>query len=380
MGLSGWVLSATAFLVSTLYVPGVPSNTTVGRWWVMALGAALLLWARRPQSVVTPAHWMGLVLIAWCLLSAQFWAASGFDAVGGAITFLIAASVFCAGAKFEREEVERAWWWFSLGVTISAVFAVAQHLGHQVAWTVPGHSAGLLLSKNMATEAAVLALVGAVALRAWWLAPGPLVLIALGGLAGGGTMANAREGVFALLVAGLAVVWFKRPQWRPYVVLFVGSAILILAFAYQHGAMPTTWRHADRFEIWSNVFLSTSLQGDGLGSVAIFFRGYEFAHNEYLHFAFELGVGSFLIWGIGAYALCGEWLAAKVALVALAAMAFVYFPFHAPAPVFLGALLAGCLARERHLARVSQLAGRIPGRDGVRHSSEVAAAIRPRAT
>lgn len=343
----------------------------------MALGSALLLWVRRSEERITPAHWMGLALIFWCILHAHFWSVSGFDAFGGTLLFLIAASVFNVGAKFSREEIGRAWLWFSFGVTISAAFAVAQHFGHQSAFTIPGHDAGLLLSKNMATEAAVLALIGALSLKAWWLVPGPLVLIALGGLAGGGTVANAREGLFALLAALVAAVWFKRPQWRPYVILLIGSAILTLAFAYQHGATPTTWRHADRFEIWWNVFRNVSLQGDGLGSVAIFFRGYEFAHNEFLHFAFELGVGSLLIWGVGAYALCGDWVAAKVALVALAAMAFVYFPLHAPAPVFLGALLAGRLARERHLARVPQPAGRAPGRPGLRHSDEVAAALRP---
>lgn len=341
-----WLLGAAALAAGALYVPGIPSAATAGRWWAAGIAGAVLLWWRSVPW--TPAHWAGVALLAWAALGSWLWAVSGLDATSDLLRLAAAGTVFAAGARAERGEVERAWLFFAAGVSASACFSLAQWAGYAPVWVAPGHIAGLFLTKNMAVEAGVVALVGAIAARYWWLAPGPALQVALAG---------GREGVVLLAVALLAAAWWLAPRARFHLAILAGLALIGTAVAIQLGAEWPTLRIADRLEVWWTALRSVNLWGDGLGSFQVAVQAYEHAHNEAVHFAFELGIGSLLMWFIFGEALRGEWVAAKVAIVVILAASTVWYPLHAPATIFMAALLAGHLARERAALRSAQHAG-----------------------
>lgn len=333
-------LALVTFLVTVAYVPGLPSNAVVGRWAVVMLGGAYLLWGVRLRP--TPGHWMFAALLVWVVLGFS-WAVSLWDHAGGLVQWAALAFVFCVGA--EQRDLRPMWLGLALGVTVSAVFSVLQVTDWGPVWRLySGGSPGLFLSKNMAAEVFVLALIGALGYQLWWLVPGPLVSLAL---------LNSRAGVVALAASGLYVLWLKNRQ-AMWMLSWVAAFVLVTAW----GVKPELFRLEDRLTIWGDIAPHLNLWGDGLGSVAVAFPFYEYAHNEPLHFAFELGLGSLLIWGIGAYAFGNSHATEKAALVALGVLSLVWFPLHAPTVGFVGTCVAGFLSGSRYRARVPQPAGR----------------------
>lgn len=343
-----------SFLVAVAYVPGVPSAATAGRWWAAAVGVSVLL-LRTPTRPGT-GHRLGAALLTWAALSTALWSVSGWDALGGMLQLLVGAGVFLVAAEAGLEATRRAWLWFALGVSMSAPVALLQVSGWSpVIALQPG--VGLFLAPNMAGEAGALALIGALGMRgdslrlwrlrapAWALAVGPATLL----LTTGG-----RAPVAMLAAAGAAALWLGRPDWRASLAaLYLGGAALLTA-AWADGLLGHAGRLSDRLEIWSRYGLAINPWGDGLGAAAVAMTGYEHAHSEFIEFAFELGIGSVLMWGVLLHALGARPVLERAALAACAAQCLVWFPLHDPATFFMVAVLAGALCGERLRVRVAR--------------------------
>lgn len=225
-----------------------------------------------------------------------------------------------------------------------------------------GGYVGLFLSKNMAAEISTLALVGSIGLACrdlrsnWWLVPGPAVAVC---------MVGSRVAVLALLVAAIMRAWlsFDRAD-RPLAALALvtgGALIAVAVLVFAPGPLSEMggWLYVtDRWSIWTHVVPQITLWGDGLGSFQIAMTTVEFAHNELIHYGFELGVGVFLLVGIFGYAFGGSQVIERCALAALVAQCMVWFPLHAPATAMVFATLAGALCGARNPAWVSQPDGR----------------------
>lgn len=360
-------LAILTFLVGVAYIPGLPSNATVGRWIVFGVGVAVLLWtiefgriSPRSFPTVTPAHHMGAWLLAWIVLGFA-WCLSAWDHAFGLIQFVLMAAIFCIAA--EQRSLDRCWQGLGLAVTVSAGFTIAQALGFDRLWSItPFTDPGLFLSRNVAGEVAVLALIGAIGTRTWWLVPGPIVQTLLAG---------GRTPLLALLAAALVWVWTSAPRDRrsAYGALAAaGAGVVVLLGAL---AFPRLLYVSDRIVLWREALIGMNPLGDGLGSFSIVFTDAEFAHNEFIHYGFEIGIGSLLIWGIVAYAFGAGKVLERAGLAALLAQCAVYFPLHAPVTAFMAALLAGYLSGVRRRARAAQSRSGASGARGLQHAEPI---------
>lgn len=337
-------LAVPAFLVAVAYAPGLPSAATYGRWAVIAGTACFLVWYVHHGH--TLGHKLGAAFLIYCAAGLT-WTVTRPDTAGLLFQVACLGIIFCYAAQ--QPDVKDAWEGFALGVAANAVVALGQHVGISPVWNIADGPVGLFVSKNMAMEAAVLALVGAVATRQWLLVP-PAAFLA---------MASGSRA--AVLVGCLCAVYWAFTH-LPHKYRMLGASVAMIAFAgfglalFDHDYLV---RSGDRLEIWMAALSHVNVWGDGLGSFALAFPGYEHGHNQFVHFAFELGIGSMLLWGVFGYALSAPGhFSSKVGLVAILSVCLVWSSLLSPAVAFMGAVLAGHLCGVRGRADALKLGRR----------------------
>lgn len=354
-----WVLGLWSFAVAAAYVPVIPSSVTLGRWAALGLGAAALIWTVKIER--SPGHWLMAALLAW-MVAGILWTTSGWETAGELALWAMMAAVFCVA--FDLDDVDPIWWGFGLGVTLSALVAIAQSFGADPVKSIYDKGwVGLFLSKNMAADVATIAVVGAMSRRRIVLLPGAIVAMA--------ALGAARTPAFALAVTGIFFAWVSWPRCRRWFVVPTILAAVAVVLLAAHGVIGQV---NDRLQIWELVAMNLSLFGDGAGTLPVAATGIEYAHNEFLHYAFELGIGSLLLWGLFAHALRSGPVLERCALVAILALAVAWFPFHAPAPAFMAMVLAGHLCGVRHRACLAEHEGRMAGASGLRQREATAGA------
>lgn len=347
---------ALTFLLMVAYVPMVPSSGNVGRWAVLSLGAALMIWTVRVRS--TPAHWMLLGLLTWMALG-LLWSVSPADTVGELFQWTVLAVMFLVAA--ETEDLAPAVEGLLAGVLVNAGFVGIQLSNINIVDAYQPN-VGLFVSRNVSVEVGVVAAILALGYRLWWGLPAALTLV----LAGGGL-----EGALMVLCAGAFLLLTREALklgslWYLVAAAWVGPLVLLAYFEAPHLTA--------RLPIWQYVIEYLQPFGYGLGSFgALRGHDFEFAHNEFLHYSFELGLGVLPLIGIMVYAFLASDVTGRVAVSALTAAMLVWFPLHHPATGLLFVLLAGhlCGVRGRYVLAQRQ------GRAANRPSGEVIAAVYP---
>lgn len=343
------------FAVAVAYVPWLPSHATFGRWWVITVGAIALLFTVRIHR--TPGHWLFVALIAWMALGLG-WSVSRWDTAGELLKWTALLAAFCVAA--EVVDITPLFAGMGVGLICSAVVAVAQALGHAPVWQVYDNRfftlmtpVGLFVAKSQVGDTAALVAILCARRRLW-----PLAVVAAALF----VAAEARASYLAVLVAVVVFLWTDRPAWRWVIAAtsgIVASALVVIAV---HGALGL---FRDRLDIWRFILPHVTWHGDGLNSLAVAATGLEFAHNEFLHYAFELGIGSAFLWGIFAYALWSGPSIERAAVAGLLALCGVLYPLHEPVPAFVGAALAGHLCGHRRRAVLLERARGVAGALGL---------------
>jgi hypothetical protein len=233
-----------------------------------------------------------------------------------------------------------------LGVAVNSAAAVAQGFWEWggIPQITPG--SGLYFNRNMASEAAAMALALVVGYRIWWLVPGILPTLALG----------SRMPVVALGVAGALAIWRHSKIYAVVTVLV--PVTMALAWLQSHGdtiaagALDTL---SQRIGTWYDGAHGFRILGQGLGSWMINFPLYqahsnalelrwENAHNDTVQLLFELGIGgAFLVAAFVIRMANAERGPAFYALVVFAVEGCVGFPLYQPVTGGLAVLLAGFL-------------------------------------
>jgi hypothetical protein len=349
-------LAILTFLVSVAYIPGVPSHTTVGRWFVMGVGVAYLI--RRASIHAGIGHWMGAAFLVWCMASLA-WSASPNDTIGMTIQMLILAGVFCLAA--EEKDLSLCFEALAAGMVISAAFGVFQIFGFRPTEQATGGAAGLFASKNTLAETAAVALVGVIALRKWAYLPG-VAFAAIAPLSRGALVALAAIGGWT------AISMLETAAKRAMAVLAGGLVVvgLIALDAWMNGSRLESLN--ERLMFWQVTAANLTALGYGLGSYSVILPTWEHAHNEFLEYGFDLGLGALLLGGIIVHAFRSKQGTERAALAALMVAAFFSFPFHEPAAMFLVALLAGHLCGSHDRCGVDEYGGRYPGRQSIQAS------------
>lgn len=346
-------LGSVGFMATGLYWPGVFGAATTPRWAALF---ALVPWLIRDIRL-NAANVLGGLLLLWSALSIA-WTPAHLDGMGQLFLLLFAATMFLYGQ--ECDDLQPLWIGAGLGLWLSSAVAISQWLGfHPVPELFPDRPpAGLFINGNYLAEAAALVVVGAASARLWWLIPGVLPALLL---------PHSRAALVAVLAAFLAWLLNARQAFRAIAALV--AAVIVAGYVVGDRGM------VERIQIWESSLFGLSLFGHGLGSFWTLFQSLdlrshhdawpEYAHNEFLHAWFELGIpGLALLAGL-CFSLTGPVNTERLVLVALIVEACFAFPFHLPATAVIGFIAAGHALRNRAVLRSGAYDGRRIVRESV---------------
>lgn len=326
-------LALLTLAVCLTYVPGIPSGATAPKWWVLALGLLSLSWKWRlavPQFILPV-----VLLLTWCVIG-LFWTATPWDTLEGLVALCLLGVTFLWGAQ--AKSLNWCWESAALACWLQIPVMLLQYVyGYDnLIQTVSNTPTGLMLTKNMMAELALVAGVGVLFTRHRFLVLGPVVCAAL--------------------------IWAKDPPWE--VLLGASAACVVFLFSYLRsrwkflalaffalvlccGIIVKAGTLDERFEIWQ-ITLNAALQhplGWGLNSFADAAPDIEYVHNDFIQWFFELGFpgvlfGSVILWM--AFRASGG-VAEKCILAAILACATIWWALRCPATAFIAALVIGHL-------------------------------------
>lgn len=333
-----------AFGAAAAFWPSLVEGATLPRWWVILLGAAIMLPQVTPRTGL--AHWLGLAFMAYLALSG-LWVPVIDDWANELILFTALGAWFCIGSALD--DLTPAFEGFALGIGVSSAAAIAQVLG----WgdipqsAVPG---GLFYNRMFLGEAAALAVIGAVAFDCRWFALAALPAMLL---------SESRAALVAFGVAGALMAW-RTHRLIATLVLLVGvlaAVFLTVVDARKPGSI------ADREGNWTQAAAGFTWLGHGAGSFWSVHPLYQpptndpfnpaymtrspHAHNDAVELIFEDGIGAALLAAVVVIALTAPLEPASYVLVAFLVLGLFGDPLFMPATAFLGALCAGRLCRRR---------------------------------
>lgn len=339
------LLELTCFILPLSALPGLLSAATVPRWAVLAVFVPMMLWSVDVSKV--PGKFLLLWIFSFAAIS-LLWVEVPLDGQAGLWQLALLLATFCIGTAAGK--IERALVLMALSVAVTLPLVLLQLLGYdgipQVA--PPG---GLFLNKNVLAETAAALLIPVLWYKRWWLAAA-LVLILIA----------AREKA-AYVGLGLAVVvwaWNRHPRSARALAL---SGLPVL------GYFATTTSATARFDIWMDTLAGMTWLGHGVGSFYTAFPAAashmdiltvrpEHAHNEILHFAFEMGAGALFVGLLAFRTLLGRHELEKLMLLCILGEGIFAFPLHMPTTAFLAALVAGRLCASECLHGDLQSFGR----------------------
>lgn len=347
-------ITVLAFLSVIAIVPGYPLGAIDARWGVVGAGSAIIWAFARSRGPAGPAHWLGAALFLWIIIGLS-WSVSEWETLGGLLRFAALGFAFLLATSID--DLTPFWRGLVGGAVLSAIVMATQMIG--LLGAPGGMAAGLFAGKSPAAEIAVLGLIGIAAIAR---ANNDKTFLLMGSAPIGCILwLRSREAVLALAAA--AVVWSIARYGRRLALSVIGFlAFCIVPIGLSLLVTGHLGQFMDRITIWQKIVPHVGPWGDGLGALAIAAPAWESAYNEFLQFAFELGVGSALIWGIALYALGADRPSERAALAAILAMCCVAAPLHNPATAFAAAILAGHLCGVHDRVRAGRDHRR---RDGV---------------
>lgn len=340
---------AIGFLLMAAYWPGISGAATTPRWDVGVIIALALFFAS--PSPMTRAHWCGVALVGWLVVSIA-WSLAPLEGFDEAAKLAVIAAAFGYGATLA--DVRALVMGAAIGIALSSIVAVAQWFGwNGIEQTSDGFPAGLFYNHNRLAEAAVLVGAALIALRMWWWLPVLLPSLIL------------PQGRGAWLAAGVvvvAMVWKRGRTFERFMICAILAQLVLLiamtSAAWRSGAID------ERLALWDYTVNHLTWRGHGLGSfagTAQIFLGTgidasvaEHPHNEYLWLAYEGGIIALGLSGALAVSLWRSTSSALgLVLIAIGVEACFAMPFHDPASVLFAALCAGHLARPRDRVRLA---------------------------
>ena len=355
------------FALMAAYVPHTVIPSTSGRWFVIALMSTLVFMTKiefnLPVKVLT-------ILLGWMILGLCFWSISPWDTFGFIIHWSALGVVFLWA--MQQRDLTNIWIAYILGVTVSVPFVLLQNFGYHPVQDLGRFGfeplAGLFLLNNLVAELGALAVIAAIGIEQPFLAIGPAILVFLTGQ-------RERVGWLMLLVAVFAYVWFGgdsqgralRPRRIAVVFAVALLAAIVVGYLYVNDLYGEYWYWSDktRLDIWRDTLSHLTILGGGAETYQAMFPAYPHAHNEILQLAFELGIGSVLIFWLVYYALGANVLLERTMVAAYLAAAMVWVPTVDPPMAALGVLLTGYLCGHRYRVRVPQPVGRVQGLPGL---------------
>lgn len=341
--------------MTVAFVSPFPDGSLAPRWALLSVAVPIVLLVRG-WPCFTLGHWLfaGFLVLGGLSL---LWTPSIYDGLDIYWHFLLFGGLLCIAPSNLRPVYLGA----GCALALNSIVVLFQVLGFDPVNQTFG-PAGLFFNKNFGAEAAVLVIIGlSCARRPRWgmLLAGassvPLFVFPL-----------SRGAWLALAVAGLIVLW-KRNRFAA-VLVGILLAGLTVRLSFDLARTPSVDL---RLELWVNVLETISPFGLGLGSFRWNYPWYEYAHNDLLQIAFELGLPGVLVFG-GFLVSCLRRGAAteRLVLVAFLVEGLFGFPLYNPVTMALAALATGSLLCDRVPVREPVALGefgRHVGRYGARY-------------
>lgn len=319
-----------AFLVACACISPFPDGAIGVRWAVLSVGVPTLVIVSRTQV-----PWIVIAALALPLA----WSP---DPIGGVElwwSFVLLALVAAAGPT----DLTRVYWAIGCGLAVNSAFAALQWIGfepvdHVGGWTV----SGLFFNKAQQNNFIALAVIGLLSLRDWrayllaaWCAF-PMFAPTL-----------SRGPLVALGMVGLVLLWRRSRGLAA-----AAACAAVLAVLWMIGQPGRLTSNADRLVTWIDAGQNLTAFGHGLGSFRWAYPEMEFAHNDGLQIAYELGIPGLIAFGS---LICISLRAAshteRLILMAFLVEGLFGFPLYWPTTGFLAALCVGSALRRHELRR-----------------------------
>lgn len=330
-----------SLLIAVAFVPGLTGASIPTGWAAMSLTLPLATWKR---VTMTPIHWLGLAFLAYAFAS-MAWAPRRDDAINELWHLTLFALAFLLGSQLK--DLRRFWIGLAVGCGISSAIAIVQWWGGAEWQILPTSNwakpSGLFFNDAIAGAVAAITIIGCLAEGMYSLALAPLPLLAL----------SQSRGAWLAAIGTYAVVIWKQLNWRDRILYTVAWTIPIaIAILYYHtGSDPI------RLEIWKVMWNHLSWHGAGAGSSQSIFLftssqvfHIEHAHNDYIQFGYEYGLGTVPL--VLALALLLEHTneISWPPLVCCAILSLYYWTLESPVTLFAFAVVAGRIAADLGVA------------------------------
>lgn len=346
-----------SFLLTICFWPGISGGATTPRWALMSVGIPILLLYRRIP--LTVAHLIGLLFVVWAGVT-LIWTPNVYFGLNAYLQILLMAGAFLLGSSLKTlRPVLIA---LGVGFSINSVLVLMQGLY----WNpfhyleTPGNPSvvATFINGNLLAECAALTAIGLAAYRVWWLLPPliPSILLPF-------TNGTPRAPLLAIAVAALVWLWPKRP----IVALHIAGLCVIGGIALIGGHNDSM---GQRYNFWADTLRGITPFGHGIGSFYLTFPEFsahsntlisrpENAHNDWLEYIYELGLGVIPLVYVLGFALRSRRMPERLVLIGLITEAAVGFPLHMPAGQWVAAITVGCLCGDRYGVRCSFALGGI---------------------
>lgn len=340
------------FCLVLAFVPWWPDGAHAPRWVLLSVAVPVLLFTIQRVSW-TPGHFCLGGFLLWGL--ASFWWTP--DLLLGADIywhFLLFGGLFLLAPSAMHPVYVAA----GLALCINSLTTVLQVL-QVVEWEASTFYSGLFFNKNLSAEVAALAIVGLVVGARPTLCRSSLAIGASVPLL---TLPLSRGAILALVSAGWLVLW-RRAKFAAALVAVVAIGISAHFLTLKVATL------SERLEIWGRAWDGLSLWGNGLGSFRFDHPFFEYAHNDFLQVAYELGLpGVLLLATFFGYCLWRGAIAERLVIVVFLVEGLFAFPLYMPVTLAIVALAAGSLCRARVAVRGVQRVGE--RRDYAREAAE----------
>lgn len=333
-----FLLALFGFIVATAYVPGwsgaaIPTTYPV----LMIVLSTIILFYEVPKITVN--HLWGTLFLAYGALS-LFWTINfniGF--YNYLHQFLLLGLIFMFGSMID--DLKPLFKGLAIGLGVSALVAIGQW-GFNFNLIFANHTkiAGLFVNSNVLCEISVIMLVALLVLKLYWWIP-----VTLPGI----VLVHSRAAILALLITGF---WYIYKHYRWWLRVLIPLAIVCLYLFYRDRFNLTSL--SERISVWADTFRGLTLFGHGAGSYELMYPKFavdvdtsvarpRYAHNDFLHLVYELGIGVLLIIPliINTMRIRRD---ETLILWSFGIISLVAFPLYSPMSAFIAVVVAGWLS------------------------------------
>ncbi len=325
------------FLVAVAYIPGVIGAAISTNWLLLMFVMPLLICFCKIE--IKFAHVIGLLFLIYAALSLAW--TQNFN-IGFFIWLqvVVLGLVFCFGSCLD--DVRPIFKGLALGLGVSSVVGIAQWYGWTKVYSVSNSVAGLFVNQNVLCEFSAIMLLSLIVLKLWWWIP-----ITIPGV----ILVHSRAALLALICGMIIWLWGKSKLAVYYLVL--GS--LFVGFLYYINYDFNISSIDERFALWKDTIRGFVIFGQGIGSYEILYPAFavnvdtvlarpKYAHNDFLQYVFEFGIGTALLIPF-VWSILKIKRDERIILYGIGIISLFSFPFHLPVSAFIGCLVAGYVTR-----------------------------------